>query len=469
MLLKRIAHVAGVLLLLPLVVTCNRPQSLLEEVQRQGELRMLTRNAATTYYEGPNGLTGLEYELAKGFADELGVRLKVLTASNVSEVLERLALGEAHFAAAGLTVTEPRQIWARFTPPYHTITEQLVYRLGNPRPNDLGDLQGLLEVVAQSSHLDRLHNLKQQYPSLNWIENTQLESEELLTLVSERLIDYTVADSSEVALNRRYYPELRVAFDISEPQSLAWAFPKFQDPSLYNAATAYFDKIKASGRLAQLLEQTYGHVQEFDYVGTRMYMRHVQQRLPKYRELFEEHAAKNGLDWRLLAAVAYQESHWNPKAVSPTGVRGMMMLTQATARQLGIEKRTDPTQSVAGGALYIRQLLSRVPERIELPDRLWLALAAYNVGFGHLEDARIITQKRGGNPDRWGDVKENLPLLRKKAWYKSTKHGYARGNEALTYVENIRSYYDILVWLTDQERTAPPQAPGMLTVATPAL
>jgi len=227
--------------------------------------------------------------------------------------------------------------------------------------------------------------------------------------------------------------------------------------------------MKANGHLAQLVERYYGHVGDFDYVGNRIFRCHIYSRLPEYRPVFEQAAAATGLDWRLLAAVAYQESHWDPNAVSPTGVRGIMMLTRATARHLGIEKRTDPIQSIQGGARYLRKQIDKIPDRIPEPDRTWLALASYNIGFGHLEDARIITQRRSGNPDSWMDVKESLPLLRNPKWYKKTRYGYARGNEAAIYVENIRSYYQILLWVTDDRPKPENPVPPDLQIANPVL
>ena len=457
-------------LLLPLLFTaCSEPKNELQRVKQDGRLVVITRNAATTYFEGPDGPTGLEYDLVKGFAEELGVGLEMQVASTVSEVLSKLAEGQADLAAAALTITNPRELWARFSTPYQEITQQLVYRAGSRRPRSLARLDGQLEIIAKSSHAENLRKLHSEHRNLSWTENDEVESEELLTLVWENVLDYTIADSNEVAMNRRFYPELRVAFDLSEPQPLAWAFPKFRDGSLHQAANAYFERLKKSGRLAQLIERYYGHLEDFDYVGTRTYMLHIRQRLPEFRAMFEYSAREFGVDWRLLAAMAYQESHWNPAAVSPTGVRGIMMLTQATASDLGVDKRTDPVQSIRGGALYLSKLFGKLPERIQEPDRSWLAMAAYNVGYGHLEDARIITQQQGGNPDSWKEVKERLPLLRKRKWYRKTKHGYARGNEAVRYVENIRSYYDILVWFTDKERPVVPPPPKALEIANPAL
>jgi len=440
--------------LLLLIVRFERP-SALEQVKSSGKLIVAMRNSPTTYYEGPQGPTGLEYDLAMRFADRLGVRLQIVMPPNLNKLLSLVNDGDVDLAAAGLTVTEPRKAVVRFGPPYQEITQQLIYRTGSPAPvpRGISDLPGhQIEVVASSSHVERLKELKREEPRLEWTENAELGSEELLNLVWEQVIDYTVADSNEMALNQRFYPELRVAFDLTEPQQLAWAFPMNKDNSLYDAAVEFFQQMEESGDLERLLAIYYGYVERFDYVGTRTYMAHIQQRLPSYRKLFEEAGAQYQVDWRLLAAMGYQESHWNPRARSPTGVRGIMMLTLHTADHVGIDNRLDPEQSIEGGARHFSGLVSRIPEQIQEPDRIWMAVAAYNIGLGHLEDARVITQRRGGNPNKWKDVKENLPLLSRKKWYKRTKHGYARGWEPVRYVENIRSYYDILVWMQDKDK-----------------
>ena len=156
------------------------------------------------------------------------------------------------------------------------------------------------------------------------------------------------------------------------------------------------------------------------------------------------------MDWRLLAAIGYQESHWNPRARSPTGVRGIMMLTLNTAKHIGVKNRLDAEQSIMGGAKYFKIVLKRIPARIPEPDRTWFALASYNIGWGHVEDARILTERQGADPDRWVDVKERLPLLRQRKYYKQTRYGYARGNEPVQYVDNIRRYYETLQWISDE-------------------
>ncbi len=451
------------------VTACEPQRSLLEQIQQQNELIVITRNSATTYYEGPDGSTGFEYELAKRFADYLGVELHIVIPPNFNNILPLVALGDAHLAAAGLTVTEKRREKVRFGPVYHHIIPQVVYRSGSRRPRSPADLTGTLEVVSGSSHEEHLETLQQEYPDLDWDAAAEQSSEELLALVWQQMIDYTVADSHEIAVNRHYYPELKPAFDLDVPQPLAWAFPKSKDNSLYLAASSFFKLIEQDGTLEQLIERYFGHIETFDYVGTRRYQAHVEQRLPEFRELFLEAAEDTGIDWRLLAAMGYQESHWDPGAVSPTGVRGLMMLTRNAAKDLGIENRSDPAQSIRGGAEYLVRMTDRLPDHIPEPDRTWLALAAYNVGLGHLEDARKLTLKNKGDPDRWVDVKKNLPLLSKEKWFKQTRYGYARGREPVRYVENIRTYYDILVWLTDQEVAGNSQQRGPVQFDSPAL
>lgn len=275
-------------------------------------------------------------------------------------------------------------------------------------------------------------------------------------MVSENIIEYTVADSNTLADKQRYLINLRSAFNIGEPQHLAWALPKTGDTSLLVEVQKFFTKIKENGELDRLIERYYSHVEKFDYVGTKIYRRHIETRLPRYRTFFEDAADMYDLDWRLVAAIGYQESHWDPKAVSPTGVRGIMMLTLKTAKDLNVNNRSDPEQSIFGGAQYYRQSKDRIDKNIPEPDRTWLAMAAYNVGYGHVQDARELTRKLDKDPNRWADVKEVLPLLAKRKWYKKTRYGYARGWEPVHYVENIRSYYDILKWVTESNIEATP-------------
>lgn len=442
----------------------------LEQIQKTGKLVVVTRNSPTTYYQGPAGATGFEYDMLKLFAEQLDVQLELRIPDNFADVLPIVAGGSADIAAAGITITEKRKLSVHFGPSYISNTQQLIYRSGdNPRPRNIGDTSGKsLHVIAGSSHEESLQALKQTYVELDWDAIADADTEELMRQVDEKEVDFTIADSNDVKVNRRFMPELRVAFDLTDPEQVAWAFSKSEDTSLLDAAVDFFQSIEENGQLIQLIERHFGHIKRFDYVDKRTFLRHVENRLPLYELSFKQAAQATGFDWRLLAAVGYQESHWDPNATSPTGVRGLMMLTQSTAASVKVKDRLDPRQAIFGGARYLKRQKNRVVDRIQAPDRTWMALAAYNVGFGHLEDARILAQKMGKNPDIWVDVKSTLPLLTKKKYHRQTKHGYARGYEPVHYVSNIRDYYQVLVWYSEREQENPLETPQEIELREPS-
>lgn len=454
-----------------LLGTCSSPPPLLDQVIETGELRVVTRDSPTAYVIGPDGPSGPEYDLVQAFADELGVMLVVETVQSVSEVIPYLMSGDAHLAAAGLSITDSRREYVHFGHPYQMVDMHLIYKLGTGKPRSLDDVIGRpIEVVAGTSHVDMLSSLQDLYPELTWTENADVEVADLLAKVAAGEVDFTVADSTEFNIQRHFYPDIRVALDLEIGDPLAWAFPRGTGDSLLSRADEFLIAIERDGMLARIKDRYYGHTRKFDYVGTRNFIRHYESRLPRYRELFEEAGRMWGVDWRLLAAIGYQESHWRSQAVSPTGVRGIMMLTQDTARYLGLSDRVDPKNSIFGGAQYYARQTERVADTVDEPDRTWMALAAYNVGFNHLKDARQIVEWRGGNPDSWVDVSKALPLLAQRKWYTTVPYGYARGWEPVLYVNNIRRYFNILKWLTANERQRVPQPdidPEMLEPPVP--
>lgn len=438
-----------------LISTCSSPPPLLEQVVDLGELRVVTRNTPSTYYIGPDGPSGPEYDLVSGFARALDVDLVIHTVESVSEIMPYLIAGKAHMAAAGLSATDARRRNLDFSYPYLHVDMHLIYKLGTGRPRSIEETAGRsIEVVADSSHSQMMEALARVYPDLEWSQNADDEVVDLLEKVALGEIDFTVADSTEFNIQRHFYPELRVALDLDVQDPIAWAFPKGDGATLLEAADRYLIGSDRTGMLAQVRDRYFGHTENFDYVGTRAFIRHFEGRLPRYRETFEGAGAQSGIDWRLLAAIGYQESHWRSHAVSPTGVKGIMMLTLDTASYLDIEDRMDPESSIFGGARYFALQLDRLPDSIEEPDRTWFALAAYNVGYNHVMDARQIVEWQGGDPDKWIDVSEALPLLAKRRWYERVPYGYARGWEPVLYVNNIRSYYNIIRWLTENETPA---------------
>ena len=435
-----------------LLGTCSSPPSILEQVLEIGELRVVSRDSPTSYTIGPNGPTGPEYDLANAFAEELGVELVIDAVESVSEILPKLLSGDAHMAAAGLSITESRREHLHFGHPYKSVNVHLVYKLGDGKPRSIDDvLDRSIEVVASSSHVDLLSSLKTAYPELTWNENADVEFADLLAKVAMDEIDLTVADSPDFNIQRHFYPNLRVALDLEIGDPIAWAFPKETGDSLLARADEFLIQSQRNGLVAQVQDRYFGHTKKFDYVGTRNFIRHYESRLPRYRAMFEQAGAQWGVDWRLLAAIGYQESHWRAQAVSPTGVRGIMMLTEATADYLDIEDRVDPESSIFGGARYFVRQTERVADTVNEPDRTWMALAAYNVGFNHLKSARMIVEWQGGNPDSWIELRKVLPLLAQRKWYSRLPTGYARGWEPVLYVNNIRAYYNILKWLTANE------------------
>ena len=397
-----------------------------------------------------DGYAGFEYELAKKYADYLNVELKIVPSYSLDELFIKLNTGEVDLLAAGLSVTDKRLSRFRFAPSYENVSQKLVFKQGNVRPRELSDLTGKLMVTANSSHAENLQALKLANPNLTWVETSEFDSEELLIKLLEDEIDYTIIDSNALAVNRRYYPEISVGFTIKKAEPLAWMVSKNSDDAILASLVEFFGQVHHDGTLLALDDKYYGHIEQFNYVETRTFIKAVETKLPKYQPMFEKYGQE--IDWRLLAAISYQESHWQPHARSHTGVRGMMMLTLATAKQMGIKSRLDAEQSIRGGSKYFKRMIAKMPDRIPSPDRMWFALASYNVGFGHLNDARIITQQQGGDPDRWVEVKTRLPLLQQKKYYKNTKYGYARGKEPVNYVDNIRRYYDTLTWLDNKSK-----------------
>lgn len=429
-----------------LLTGCDDDSTLLERIRERGELIVATRVSETTWYPTANGPTGIEHDLAQAFADRLGVEVRFVVPDRFTDILAMVQQGEVDIAAAGITVTERRKRRVAFGPAYQDVRAQVVYRRGEKRPRSVADLaDGDLEIVAGRSHEALLHDhRRREYPKLEYVANTDDTIETLLEWVAIGFIDYTIADSVQLELTRRRHPELQAAFDLSGKERRAWALSKSADDSLRDEVDAFFADINRDGTLNSLLDRYYGHTDNFTYVEIRDFRRAVDERLPRYLGAFRYAAAATGFDWRLLAAIGYQESRWQADAVSPTGVAGLMMLTRAAARQVDIVDRDDPFESIAGGARYLTLVRDKIPQRVPEPDRVWLALAGYNVGFGHLEDARILTQRAGANPDRWADVKRHLPLLAEEKWYARTRHGKARGAEPVRYVESVRGWMDML-------------------------
>lgn len=410
-----------------------------------GILKVATRNGSTTYYldrhENP---AGPEYALIKDYAADRGWQVEWTMYESTQAVMQSLETSSAHLAAAGLTHRAARDEKFAWGPAHTEVTEQLVcHRDHRPLPDSNTELKDVdIVVTRDSSYVGTLNAIKATQPGINFQEDART-SELILTAVAEKMIQCTVADSNIVNVMRRHFPHLEVAMNLTDGRNLGWYAPaKFKHVA--DDAHEWMNSRAGDEAIGRMENRYYSYISEFDFVDLRALSRRIDDRLPKYIDEFETAEDNTGMPADLLAALAYQESRWDPKAVSPTGVRGMMMLTQATAKELGVNNRTDAEEAIEGGARYLADRHRRLPDTIPEPDRTYLALASYNIGRGHLLDARELARELGKNPDSWSDMREVLPLKADKRYYPSTRYGYARGYEPVHYVQRIRNYRDVI-------------------------
>jgi membrane-bound lytic murein transglycosylase F len=445
----------------------------LKPPRETGEIVFLTLRGPTTTEEKSvagkgkdERQTGFEHDLASLFARELGAVPKFVVLPSYTELLRAMREGRGHIAAAGLTSTpELRQEFA-FGPSYKSVQYQLVYRTNSARPKTMRDAIGKrVSVIAETPAHDLVRSLSGDFPGMA-LDVLVHEStpDDLLKRIDgggaggaanvdidvnkeSATSDFAIVDANAFAIGKRLHPDLAKAFNVDVEQRVAWAFSSAADYDLQQSVVAFFDKIRGNGTLARLLDRYYGHTNRIQPLDAEAIIDKIQSELPKLRKFFHEAQNATGIDWRMLAAVGYQESHWDPLATSPTGVRGLMMLTDETADRMKVKNRLDARESIIGGAKYLLTLRDTIPDRIAEPDRTWLALAAYNQGYGHLEDARILAARMKLNPDSWLDVRKVYPRLREPEHHEKLKYGFARGDEAVQFVENIRNYVDILTKL----------------------
>ncbi len=414
-------------------------------------ITFVTMNSPNTYFvDGNNEFAGLEYDLAKLFVQELddGTQLKFIVENHIDQVLPNLINGKADIAAADITVTDARKTRVEFSIAYQDVQQQVVYNKANIKnpPKTVKELIGKnISVPAGTSFTERLNKLHQIEPNLFWEERRDVDSEKIIQEVADGEVDFTIADSHLVAILQNFHPNLGMAFSIGEPEKIAWGISKQADPMLQEKINAFFTKIKNNGTLRNLIDRYHGNAKRLNPLDIKTFLMNSNTLLPKYKHLFKQAQEVTGIDWRLLAAISYQESHWDTFSTSPTNVRGLMMLTESTADQMGVTDRLDPKQSIPAGAKYISMLIDTIPDRVREPDRTYMALASYNIGYAHVEDARVLAQRLKLNPDSWADVKKTLVMLTNPDYYVNAKYGYCRCGAPVIFVESIRSYHNILL------------------------
>lgn len=438
--------------MISLLITTNEKNlfkpTLKTQILSNNELKVVTRISPNTYFESEEGPSGFEYALLAKFAESIGKQLIITTTDSNAELFARLNNQEVQLASAALSANQDHEGQIIYSESYIESQPYVVYRVGNKKPRKPNDLIGHeIVVAANTNHSQSLEKIREDHANLQWREMNNVDYMDILGRVENNEIEYTLLNSTDFSLHQGFFPRVKKAFPLGEKVFFAWAFSnRIDNHELFDAANQFIKKIKSDGTLARLTEQYFGQTQYVNQVEANEFSKNIKNKLPMYLSSIKEIARKHDFNWELLAAISYQESGWNPLAKSKTGVRGMMMLTLPTAKEVNVTNRLDAEQSLNGGALYFTKLKHRLPKSIKEPDRTWLALAAYNVGMGHLEDARVITEKQGGDPNSWFDVKQSLPLLTEKKWFSKTRYGYARGYEPVQFVQNIRHYQHVLSW-----------------------
>ena len=419
-------------------------QTTLEQIKIRGVLKVLTKNAPTTYFINSEDETmGLEYELVENYAKRLGVKTRYVVKNNVESLLASLQKGEGDLIAAGLTQINSLRKRFLFGPVYQVVTPKIVCHRKAKHSKDIEDFtKSVIKVGGESYIKEFLWDLKKENPNLKIQVSPGSNAEELLEEVWKEKIDCTIAYSNTLDINRRYFPSLVTAMDFSQQHWLSWILPA-NAQGFQTSLNKWFESFP-NNKLEEIFERYYGYYPAFDYINLKTFLEHIQIRYPKYKELIEAAGKQFNIPIILLSSMSYQESKWDRKARSPTGVRGLMMLTLNTAKYLGVKNRLNPKESIFGGAKYLAELKSQLDEKIREPDRTWIALAAYNVGKGHILDAQKLAIQLDRNPNTWAGLKQTLPLLKIRKYYKTLKYGYARGSEPVRYVERIRDYSDIL-------------------------
>lgn len=447
-------------------------------IRKRGVLRVLTRNNPVTYYLHGGKREGFDYTLMKRYADHLGVRLEMVVPPRRDQLIPWLLQGRGDIIAASLSVTEARKKRIAFSLPYLFVHEQVVQASDAARTIDkLSQLQGReLHVRKSSSYYQRLQALRPEIGAVNIVPVAEhVETETLVARVGEGEIPLTVADSHLLAVERHYRDNIRVALTLPQPQKRSVGHERM--PPLMRAEAQQEDVVPIAFGLrpeAKKLRRAidgwltdiyrgleYNMAKRYYFQNKKNITRAKKARvgvsgqLSPYDGIIKKYAQQYDLDWRLLVAQAYQESRFDADAKSFAGARGLFQLLPSTARELGFENLKNPRVSAHAAAKYMRQLISRFSSTLPLAERVRFALASYNAGIGHVQDARRLAEQRGWDAQQWFDnVERAMLLLQQPAYYKHARYGYCRGAEPVKYVDDIQSRYDNYIKTLSQGASA---------------
>ncbi len=414
-----------------------------ERIKKTGILRLITDNSINTYYYSNGEPVGFEYELAGAFADFLNVEIDVVT-PGWNNMLLTLEQGKGDFIAAGLVITRDGLEKVNFSIPYMTIRQHVIHHKQDLGPEKIEDLKTLtIHVNRDTSFHSRLSELKKSGIGLNYTLYDNVSTEELIRMVQDKDIKYTIASNTLAQMSRRYYPDIRIGIPIQEKESLAWAVSK-KDPDMLEQVNKFFLYAAQTGLLKRLSDKYFSNIRDPDPLDLQKFHERIETRLPEYKQLIYKEAIKQGLDWKLIVAIVYQESKFDPEATSTNNIKGLMQVTSVAAEELGITDSLKPSTSIKAGIQYFDKMMKKFDHVDNHHEKISFALASYNVGYGHVSDAVQIAKDMGLDPTKWQSLKKTLPLLSKPNYYTKAKHGYTRGWESVQYVERILTYYDML-------------------------
>ncbi|MBT6755385.1 MAG: membrane-bound lytic murein transglycosylase MltF [Gammaproteobacteria bacterium] len=416
-------------------------------ILQNNEIKIVTRFGPSDYYEIKSEENGYTYDVMKGFADFIGVKLTVITMDSLEDAINALNNREVDILANMGITNNVKTSYA-----YNKVNQYIVYNSKyTTKPNEINDLNGndieIIDSIIIKNNLDSF--LKS--IDMNLIISKEKNIDEIINLIKDNKVKYTVLNNNELAIFNKYFPEIKIGFTIGENIPSTWAIPENTNHQLEEQLSEYFTQILKTNKLKKFYTKHFTGKLQYTFVGTRSFLADFLNVFPLYEFYFKKYAKLYNHDWRLLASIGYQESKWDKDAVSYTGVRGLMMLTKNTSKEMNVEDREDPIQSIEGGAKYLKKMLRNLPDNINNDDKIWYAIASYNIGFRHIEDAMKMADNEGVDSGNWYLLEPYILRLSQSKYYKNTKYGYARGWETLKYVQNIRQYYDILVFLDSQD------------------
>ncbi len=416
----------------------------LEKVQGQSEIKVLTLKNPMIYSTDRTGYQfGIDHDLLENFAEHYNLKIKFIPVANEVEMKRALSAGQGDIAAARMATPASNQGFL-VGPAYEETFLGLFCRTKAQVAN-VADLKNKDIAILSKDNVDNItRRLMRLAPGIK-IQVAALASPKFLfEQMADKELDCVVAENLEGEFYTRYYRNVEKVTSLTENYSLSWLVrPDLTD--LNHLLQIWFQKAGRADALMRISDRYKLYLSELDRHDVLYFLKQTRRILPRYVRKFRSAGREHGLPWKLVAAVSYQESQWDREAISYTGVRGLMQLTQDTARHLGVEDRTDPLQSIWGGAKYLRYLLNKTPRNLNFKDRTCLALAAYNMGYGHLRDAQKLAVKQGKNPYSWRHLRTVLPLLENPSYVASLEYGYARGRETIEFVDRVTGFYNLMV------------------------